>query len=135
MGQNEPEYSDQTTNLDVIVLGAYYSEGKRRSGRISSLLIGVAESPKEEAAAAGGREGEEEEEDEELLDLLPWANPDASSNKKKSASSSATGNKTKRVKTETTAAGGERLFEPKCFYTLGRVGSGISFAEWEELEK
>lgn len=24
---------------------------------------------------------------------------------------------------------------PKCFFTLGRCGSGITFEEWEELEK
>ncbi len=26
-------------------------------------------------------------------------------------------------------------FEPKCFYTLGRVGSGVTFPEWDEVER
>lgn len=27
------------------------------------------------------------------------------------------------------------VVSPKCFFTLGRCGSGITFEEWEELEK
>jgi len=59
----KPEFSDQTTNLDVIVLGAYCSKGKRRSGRIASLLVGVAEpraSTSTDANAGKGTSDEQE---------------------------------------------------------------------------
>jgi ATP-dependent DNA ligase len=37
----KPEYSDQTTNLDVCVVGAYYGDGNRRSGLLSHFLLAV----------------------------------------------------------------------------------------------
>lgn len=37
----KPEYSDQTTNLDVCVVGGYYGDGSRRSGLLSHFLLAV----------------------------------------------------------------------------------------------
>ena len=57
----KPEFSDQTTNLDMIVLGAYSSEGKRRSGRVASLLVGVAKPRTTEyKCRCGRRQGPEQ---------------------------------------------------------------------------
>lgn len=136
----KPEYSDQTTNLDVIVLGAYYSEGKRRSGRIASFLIGVAEDMDIEEETPTKEETDEEEGEEALL-MTPWAN--APTTPRASFPSAATAGIVVKNKPPsssqqmaTPAIEQHRDKEaPKCFYTLGRCGSGISFAEWEELEK
>lgn len=39
----KPEYSDQTANLDVIILGGYYGNGTKRAGLLSHFLVGVAD--------------------------------------------------------------------------------------------
>jgi len=39
----KPEYSDQTSNLDLLVLGGYYGDGHRRAGMLSHFLLGVAD--------------------------------------------------------------------------------------------
>lgn len=43
----KPEYSEQTEDMDVIVLAAGFANGKMRSGLLSKFLVGVAE-PNEE---------------------------------------------------------------------------------------
>lgn len=138
----KPEFSDQTTNLDVIVLGAYYSEGKRRSGRIASLLVGVAEPRTSVDASAGkGSNGEQERKEQALAapvpktmdyesdeddDLItpPWvkkAEPPAPQ-----LPPSAT---MQQLQINDSAA-----LAPKSFYTLARVGGGLTYADWDELE-
>jgi len=138
------EYSDLTTNLDVIVLGAYYSEGKRRSGRLASFLLGVAESPAEATegggAAKGAQQHQEQQEEEEGLLLIPWANPPqaprANAPKASAApSSSSAPNLKQEPPPAEPLAEDESQLKPKCFYTVGRCGSGITYQEWEELEK
>ncbi|KAF0728901.1 hypothetical protein Ae201684_013470 [Aphanomyces euteiches] len=37
----KPDYEGMTQHLDVIVLGGYYGEGKRRGGAVSHFLLGV----------------------------------------------------------------------------------------------
>ena len=37
----KPDYSDEVESLDLLILGAYYSEGTRRAGQLSHFLIGV----------------------------------------------------------------------------------------------
>ena len=49
------------------MLGAYYSEGKRRSGRIASLLVGVAEPRTSADASAGKGTNDEQERKEQAL--------------------------------------------------------------------
>lgn len=38
----KPEYSDQTSGLDFIILGAGFAQGRMRSGLLSKFLVGVA---------------------------------------------------------------------------------------------
>jgi ATP-dependent DNA ligase len=151
----KPEYSDLTANLDVIVLGAYYSEGKRRSGKIASFLLGVAEPAADTAVGPGpgpgpgpgkgGARRVEEEEDEEELLLLPWANaspppqqmpqtPPQTPTKPSTTPSSIKPEPLPPVD-EQQQQQQQQQFKPTCFYTVGRCGSGITFQEWEELEK
>lgn len=129
----KPEFSDQTTNLDVIVLGAYYSEGKRRSGRIASLLVGVAEpqtrgsqKTSSEDTMDGSREskGMAERDCHEDVLLNPWARSKSSANEVPPSASSSLATKDK----------GTGIL-PKQFATLVRVGGGLTHAEWDDLEK
>lgn len=55
------DYSDQTTNLDVLVLGAYWASGRARGGRFSSFLLGVQADEKERAEEEGFMAVDEEE--------------------------------------------------------------------------
>lgn len=38
----KPEYSDQTEDMDLIILAAGFANGKMRSGLLSKFLLGVA---------------------------------------------------------------------------------------------
>ncbi|CAN0490183.1 unnamed protein product [Ectocarpus sp. 8 AP-2014] len=38
----KPEYSDQTEDMDLLVLAAGFANGKMRSGLLSKFLVGVA---------------------------------------------------------------------------------------------
>lgn len=38
----KPEYSDQMSGLDFIILGAGFAQGRMRSGLLSKFLVGVA---------------------------------------------------------------------------------------------
>lgn len=38
----KPEYSEQTGDLDLLILGAGFADGKMRSGLLSRFLLGVA---------------------------------------------------------------------------------------------
>lgn len=38
----KPEYSEQTADLDLLILGAAFANGKMRSGLLSRFLLGVA---------------------------------------------------------------------------------------------
>lgn len=38
----KPEYSDQSGDMDLIVLAAGYANGQMRSGLLSKFLVGVA---------------------------------------------------------------------------------------------
>lgn len=38
----KPEYSDQTADLDLLILGAAFASGKMRSGLLSKFILGVA---------------------------------------------------------------------------------------------
>ena len=38
----KPEYSEQTADLDLLILGASFADGKMRSGLLSRFLLGVA---------------------------------------------------------------------------------------------
>ena len=39
----KPEYSDQTKNMDILIIGGMYGEGKRRSNMLSHFLCAVAD--------------------------------------------------------------------------------------------
>jgi DNA ligase-4 len=44
----KPEYVEgMTDTLDLLIIGAYYGKGKRRSGRLSQYLLAVAEKPRD----------------------------------------------------------------------------------------
>lgn len=55
------DYSDQTTNLDVLVLGAYWASGRSRGGRFSSFLLGVQADEKEREEEGGFMAVDDEE--------------------------------------------------------------------------
>lgn len=38
----KPEYSDQTEDMDLLILAAGFADGKMRSGLLSKFLVGVA---------------------------------------------------------------------------------------------
>ena len=38
----KPEYSDETADMDLIILGAGFAQGRMRSGLLSKFLVGVA---------------------------------------------------------------------------------------------
>ena len=39
----KPEYSDQTSHIDCLIIGAYYGDGRRRSNLLSHFLVGVSD--------------------------------------------------------------------------------------------
>jgi hypothetical protein len=62
----KPEYSDQTANLDVCIVGGYYGDGTRRAGLLSHFLLAVADQatlPEDGSAPQGG------------VDLTRWSLP------------------------------------------------------------
>lgn len=119
----KPEFSDLRKNLDVIVLGAFFSKGKRRSGRLASFLIGVAEPPPAAAAATSKVKKEQQhieegEEEEEKLLLIPWANP---SKTLRTTDTSANAEQQQDQQQASSATAPDEPFKPDAFYTVGTM--------------
>lgn len=70
----QADYSDQTSNLDVLILGGYWAKGRARGGRFASFLVGVKDS------SSGGSTGDPlllsgmDQDDEDEEQQQPWAN-------------------------------------------------------------
>lgn len=116
----KPEYSDQTKNLCHCVRSLVFRRQTTTWWTLGSLLIGVAESLEEIALKQGALKKEEEGiSSAESFPIIPWADEERPPRIPRSAVKSAE----------------EKARETQCFYTLGRVGNGLSFQEWEDLEK
>lgn len=70
----QADYSDQTSNLDVLILGGYWAKGRARGGRFASFLVGVKDS------SSGSSTGDPlllsgmDQDDDEDEEHQPWAN-------------------------------------------------------------
>lgn len=99
----KPEYSDMTKDLDLIVLGAYFGEGKSMRGRgVSTFLCGVKE---------------------DSLDQFQWSG----------MGSAASGDFIDSCLVTSQSSVGGSQGSASSYRTLCKVGTGYSFAQLEEL--